>query len=308
MELLKKIKDQFPVLLRRNFRLFCSYRGIDIVRIIILLAGPVFIGLTISWVLGGSFSSQLSINICALMIMVMSAIYIGIFNSLLIICNEKQILKYEFISGVSPSAYVLSIATVHLGICLIQAFLFTHVYVTKLQLPMTDFLLGKEVNWLISFFLILYASDMLGLLLSSLSPNGETANFLSPICLIGQILFSGTVWPMDNLVSRCMIARWGMASLGSLIDMGNIHSDMTDLLSSDEQRMLNALLTSSGYKLDEFEKILSDRFISLSGIDISLYQKTGSHIVITWGYLIIIIIVLLAINVLVVRMVKFRRR
>ncbi len=306
--MINKIKEQFPVLFKRNLRLFLSFRGAEIFRLIVLLAGPVVTAYSVCWVMNGHFSNQISINICALLIMVMSAIYIGTFNSLLTVCNEKQILKYEFISGVSPTAYVLSVATVHLGVCAIQALLFTTVYINRLKLPEIPFLMGKSLTWMTSFFLILYASDMFGLFLSCIAPNGETANFLSPICLIAQMLFSGTLWSMDNLLSRCMIARWGMASIGSLIDLGTIDAGLTNMLSAEEQEMLEAGLMASGHTLEEANSIISDRMIKSSGLDISIYQRDGQYVLMTWLYLSIIIIVLLLLNILIVRFVKNRKR
>ena len=306
--MINKIKEQFPVLFKRNLRLFLSFRGAEIFRLIVLLAGPVVTAYSVCWVMNGHFSNQISINICALLIMVMSAIYIGTFNSLLTVCNEKQILKYEFISGVSPTAYVLSVATVHLGVCAIQALLFTTVYINRLKLPEIPFLMGKSLTWMTSFFLILYASDMFGLFLSCIAPNGETANFLSPICLIAQMLFSGTLWSMENLLSRCMIARWGMASIGSLIDLGTIDAGLTNMLSAEEQEMLEAGLMASGHTLEEANSIISDRMIKSSGLDISIYQRDGQYVLMTWLYLSIIIIVLLLLNILIVRFVKNRKR
>ena len=306
--MINKIKEQFPVLFKRNLRLFLSFRGAEIFRLIVLLAGPVVTAYSVCWVMNGHFSNQISINICALLIMVMSAIYIGTFNSLLTVCNEKQILKYEFISGVSPTAYVLSVATVHLGVCAIQALLFTTVYINRFKLPEIPFLMGKSLTWMTSFFLILYASDMFGLFLSCIAPNGETANFLSPICLIAQMLFSGTLWSMDNLLSRCMIARWGMASIGSLIDLGTIDAGLTNMLSAEEQEMLEAGLMASGHTLEEANSIISDRMIKSSGLDISIYQRDGQYVLMTWLYLSIIIIVLLLLNILIVRFVKNRKR
>lgn len=306
--MINKIKEQFPVLFKRNLRLFLSFRGAEIFRLIVLLAGPVVTAYSVCWVMNGHFSNQISINICALLIMVMSAIYIGTFNSLLTVCNEKQILKYEFISGVSPTAYVLSVATVHLGVCAIQALLFTTVYINRLKLPEVPFLMGKSLTWMTSFFLILYASDMFGLFLSCIAPNGETANFLSPICLIAQMLFSGTLWSMDNLLSCCMIARWGMASIGSLIDLGTIDAGLTNMLSAEEQEMLEAGLMASGHTLEEANSIISDRMIKSSGLDISIYQRDGQYVLMTWLYLSIIIIVLLLLNILIVRFVKNRKR
>lgn len=307
MNTIKKIREQFPVLLKRNFNLFLSFKGSDVFRLIVLFAGPIVVAFSLCWVMGGHFSSQLSMNICALLIMVMAAIYIGTFNSLLTVCNEKQILKYEFISGVSPAAYVLSIATVHLGVCMIQAILFTVVYLTRMKLPDVSFLMGKSLTWMISFFLIIYAADMFGLFLSCLAPNGETANFLSPICLIAQMLFSGTLWSMDNILSRSMIARWGMASIGSLIDLGTIDAGLTHALSADEQAIFEAGLKTSGHTLEEVNSIISDRMIRSSGLDVSIYQQNGYHVLMTWGYLLVIIFVLLLVNICIVRLVKNRR-
>lgn len=305
---IKKIRNQFPVFLKRNLRLFLSFSGFDIVRLIVLFAGPVVVAYSLCWVMDGHFSSQLSMNICALLIMVMAAIYIGTFNSLLTVCNEKQILKYEFISGMSPAAYILSTATVHLGVSAIQAVLFTVVYTTRMSLPEVHFLMGKSLTWMVSFFLIIYASDMFGLFLSCLAPNGETANFLSPICLIAQMLFSGTLWSMDNLLSRSMIARWGMASIGSLIDLGTIDAGLTDVLSAEERVMFEAGLNTAGYTLEDVESIISSRMIQSSGLDVSIYQQNGHYVLMTWLYLIAIIFVLLFINIIIVRFVKRRKR
>lgn len=308
MKRIRRVKNQFPALLKRNTRLFFGFKGAEMIRLIFLFGGPIIIAWSLSWIMGGHFSTQLSMNVCALLIMVMAAIYIGTFNSLLTICNEKQILKYEFISGVSPAAYVLSIAVVQLGVCFVQAALFSFVYMTKLELPSVDFLLGKNMTWFISFFLILYSSDMLGLLLSSISSNGETANFISPICLIAQILFSGTLWSMDSFFSRCMIARWGMASLGSLINIGTIDVGLAQALSTEEMAVVETGLNTVGYNWESANSMISEYLITSSGIDVSIYQQTGSYVLSTWGYMLMIIIALLFINILIIRSVKSRRR
>lgn len=302
------IRRQFKVLLQRNLKLFVSTQGGDIFRLIVLFVGPIGVAEALSWVMGGHFSSQLSMNICALLIMVMAAIYIGTFNSLLTVCNEKQIIKYEFISGVSPSAYILSLAILHFCVCLIQALSFTIVYISQLKLPAVDFLLGKNVTWFVSFLLILFASDMFGLFLSCVAPNGETANFLSPICLIAQMLFSGTLWSMDNFLSHCMIARWGMASLGSLIDMGTIDAGFSKALGKEEMALIEKGLSMSGHTTEELNSMISERMIASSGIDVSIYERSGEHILSAWGSLVLIILVLMILNILIVRLVKYRRR
>ena len=113
---------------------------------------------------------------------------------------------------------------------------------------------------------------------------------------------------MDNILSRSMIARWGMASIGSLIDLGTIDAGLTHALSADEQAIFEAGLKTSGHTLEEVNSIISDRMIRSSGLDVSIYQQNGYHVLMTWGYLLVIIFVLLLVNICIVRLVYFRNK
>ncbi len=113
---------------------------------------------------------------------------------------------------------------------------------------------------------------------------------------------------MNKLLSHCMIARWGMMSLGSLIDIGTIDAGMSYVLSDEEEQLLNSGLAVSGHTMEEINTIISDHLVKSSGMDTSLYVPTASHVFSAWRNLILIIVLLLFISIIFVRMVKYRKR
>jgi hypothetical protein len=81
------------------------------------------------------------------------------------------------------------------------------------------------VEFFISLFLVMYASDALGLLISSVVKKQELASQLAPYVLIVQLLFSGVLFKMEGgaeVISALMISRWGMEALGSIGDLNDL--------------------------------------------------------------------------------------
>jgi ABC transport system ATP-binding/permease protein len=70
---------------------------------------------------------------------------------------------------------------------------------------------------------------MLGLLVSALAPNEDTANSLLPIIIIPQTIFAGSIIPLKDWVTQIASTvfpiRWAMIALGSSL---GLHSDKID--------------------------------------------------------------------------------
>ena len=70
------------------------------------------------------------------------------------------------------------------------------------------------------------AGLMLGLTVSALVPNNDRAASFIPIILIPQVIFSGIIFPLNNIplqfLGSFFAARWAMAGLGSTI---GLHGD-----------------------------------------------------------------------------------
>ena len=120
-------------------------------------------------------------------------IWNGCFNSIQVICRERDVIKREHRSGMHISSYIFSHTLYQALLCLAQTGV--TLYVTRLtgvKYPSE----GLITPWFlldigISMFLITFASDMLSLWVSTLAKNTTTAMTIMPFVLIFQLVFSG---------------------------------------------------------------------------------------------------------------------
>ena len=120
-------------------------------------------------------------------------IWNGCFNSIQVICRERDVIKREHRSGMHISSYICAHVIYQALLCLAQTGV--TLYVTRLtgvKYPVegvvTKFFL---VDFGISLFLITFASDMMSLWISSLAHTTTAAMTIMPFVLIFQLVFSG---------------------------------------------------------------------------------------------------------------------
>jgi ABC-type multidrug transport system ATPase subunit/pSer/pThr/pTyr-binding forkhead associated (FHA) protein len=81
----------------------------------------------------------------------------------------------------------------------------------------------------ITLALAAIAGVMMGLLISAIAPNDDTANSLLPIIIIPQVIFAGSVIPLKDWFTQIVAAffptRWAVAALGSSL---GLHADKID--------------------------------------------------------------------------------
>ena len=125
--------------------------------------------------------------------MVCVCIWNGCFNSIQVICREREVIKREHRSGMHISSYIVSHMLYQALLCLAQTAV--TFYVT-LQVGVKYPLEGMVtplfmLDFCISMFLITYASDMMSLWVSTLARTTTTAMTIMPFVLIFQLVFSG---------------------------------------------------------------------------------------------------------------------
>ena len=125
--------------------------------------------------------------------MVCVCIWNGCFNSIQVICRERDVIKREHRSGMHISSYIVSHMLYQALLCLAQTAV--TFYVT-LQVGVKYPLEGMVtplfmLDFCISMFLITYASDMMSLWVSTLARTTTTAMTIMPFVLIFQLVFSG---------------------------------------------------------------------------------------------------------------------
>ena len=161
-------------------------------------------------------------------VLVSSAIWGGLFNSIQAIVRDRNNVKRQYVTGVRFYCYTLSRVTVQMGICFIQSFVLTMSFFgisffRDRNLPSQGILFSNIYFELyITIFLLMFASDMLGLMISCIVRKTETANVMAPYILIVQLIFSGILFKLEDtskIISYMMLSRWGMEGLGSSCDV-----------------------------------------------------------------------------------------
>ncbi|NLG02577.1 MAG: ABC transporter permease [Clostridia bacterium] len=150
---------------------------------------------------------------------VMSAcIWIGIFNSIRSICKEREILKREHRTGLHISAYVMAHGVYEGVLCLLEAaivLLFIWGF-NMSNFPKEGVVFLSFLDFYITFFLIIFSSDALGIAISSLVKNENSAMTVMPFALIIQLVMSGTIFELKGItktISLFTTSRWGIAAI-----------------------------------------------------------------------------------------------
>lgn len=158
-------------------------------------------------------------------LLVSAAIWGGLFNSVQIVVRERANIKRDMISGgLRVSCYVASRAFIQLILCAVQSLILVSSYLLIEQkydavLPGEGIVFNNlMVELFIAAFLLMYASDALGLMISCIVRKPDVANAAAPYILIVQLIFSGVLFGLEGTTEKAsffMLSRWGMEAIGS---------------------------------------------------------------------------------------------
>lgn len=158
--------------------------------------------------------------------MISACIWIGIFNSIQVICKERDIIKREHRSGMHISSYILARAAYEFIICLVQAAIMLVTCYLSFEFPEEGLVTGNIIaDVFITFFLMLLSADYLGMAVSSIVKSTTTAMTVMPFLLIVQLVFSGVLFELKDyleLIAKVTLSKWGMEALGSIVDMDSL--------------------------------------------------------------------------------------
>lgn len=203
---------QVRVYLGRCFRGFINDRGWKSFVSVALIVG--IIGL----VLGeGTFVEYLDTRNGAFAL-VCACIWVGIFNSIRTVCRERDIVRRERRTGLNLGAYILAHWLYEAVLCAAEALLVCVLVrvVCWDHFVQEGVFLHPIIELTITFFLVIFSSDALGLLISTLVPDENTAMTVMPFALIIQLVMSGLIFELHGaaeLVSKLTISKWGLDAI-----------------------------------------------------------------------------------------------
>ncbi len=190
----------------------------------------------VGFALGGEFRVTMEGTLTGAFAVVCVCIWNGSFNSIQVICRERDVIKREHRSGMHISSYILAHMMYQLILCLLQT------VVTILVLGLVGMRFsgpGLFTPWLqldigITMFLVTYASDLLSLWISSLVHSTTTAMTIMPFVLIFQLVFSGGLFTLPKVVEpveMLTISNPGLKAMASQVQINSLpYGTISDML------------------------------------------------------------------------------
>lgn len=200
--------------------------------LVISLLFPVIASMVTVWIAGEEMYVNFESGKSACFILVCAAIWGGLFNSIQVVVKERDIVKREYTSGaLRIECFTASRALLQMGLCAIQSAILCLCFcgvelVYDTSLPKEGLIFEQVLlEYYVTIFLVMYAADALGLMISCFVKSEQLASQLSPYILIVQLLFSGVLFPVEGAaskVSAIMLSRWGMEGLGSTTNLNDL--------------------------------------------------------------------------------------
>ena len=215
-------------ILTRQYRLILFS---DLKNLAIMMGFPMIASIIFVWIAGENMFVHYDGTKSASFILVSAAIWCGLFNSIQVVVKERDNIKREYMAGGRLRCYTASRAILQFVLCMIQSAIlcvsFLGVQWTyENTIPEHGIVFQSALlEYYISLLLLMYAADMMGLMISSLVKKSETANVLAPYILIAQLIFCGILFPMKGIAEKfsyLMISRWGMEALGSISNVNEL--------------------------------------------------------------------------------------
>jgi len=212
---------QLGVLSARYLKLVANDRQ----RLLLLLVQAPLLAILISFVADGKQFEQYEMTKSLLFALSCSAFWVGMLNAIQEICKERTIMKREYMTGLSLSAYVSSKIIILGVLCLIQSALITGVFSIMVGLPEEGILTHPLIELLLTTFITAVSSTAMGLFVSSLFSNADRAMTVAPILLMPQILFSGLIFKLSGateIISCIAVCRWSMEGYGTTANLNDL--------------------------------------------------------------------------------------
>lgn len=273
---------QMMIMMQRNAEIIVNNKA----KLMMIVLFPVVIGLLLSYVSRKNTFECFENASSALFAITSAVIYIGMFNSLTEICKERSIVKREYMTNMKIPSYIMSILLVQAVICLIQSAIMTAICYTLLDFPSSNLIFngGSFLKYYISIFLIMYAADAMGMLISSIVKTNELANLIAPIIIIIQLVLSGVLFKLNGgvieFISKLTISHWGMSALGRIAHLNGM---ISRAVLEDESGQLAAIMPTASE---------------------SYYVASSKELLFVWLVLLLFVIVFAILSMLFLRRIE----
>ena len=145
-------------------------------------------------------------------------IWNGFFNSIQVVCRERNILKREHRAGLHAASYLSAHMIYQFLLCLAQTGVTLFICnLTQVRFPQQGVITPWGIVDIgITILLVTYCADLMALMVSCLVRDTTTAMTVMPFLLIFQLVFSGGFFDLQGFAKSIRvltISHWGLNSL-----------------------------------------------------------------------------------------------
>jgi hypothetical protein len=185
----------------------------------------------------GFSSGNFNNVIVTLIVLTNTCILVGGLAFMRELVKEREIYKRESMVNLHLSSYIMSKIWVALLLALYQAACFTIIHYLAFDMPGG---LEEKLFFYITAFLLVVAGMMMGLFVSALAPNANSAPLLLILVIIPQMVLSGGLVPLPETVMAPASSSWAFRAVIALTGAGSdIAGDPCWKLSKDERDKLS---------------------------------------------------------------------
>lgn len=291
---------QIRVYTGKFFRIFINERDWKVIVFAVVISA------LLSLVMGSKMFVEKEFTRTGMFAIVSSMVWIGIFNSIQNVCREREIIKREHRTGLHITSYVAAHMIFQAVICAVQAVVMIVIYRIFMEFPQKGLVTGNfYVDIFICFFLILYASDMMGLAVSSVVKSTTAAMTVMPFLLIIQLILSGSIFPLTGpakSISNLTISKWGQRTLLIEANLNEIPSTMLEE-ELNQLRMFDGMETLINLIPEDAVSDLSSQMTYRK-----IYEYKAELVTRRWLYLLAFVAVFAAVSIFSLELIDHDKR
>ncbi len=242
-------------------------------------------------------------------------IWNGFFNSIQVVCRERDIVKREHRSGMHVSSYLLAHMLYQLLLCFLQTLVTLLICgVAGVQFPAEGIVTPIGILDIgITILLITYAADIMALMVSCMVKTTTTAMTTMPFLLIFQLIFSGGLFDLGgaDFIKFGTISHWGTNALCTIgrfntqpmVTLWNTLVTYSDITILDGQPIRDLVVAIE-------QNDMRDGFLIWSGQQNAnpAYEAIASNVWSAWGVLLLMVAIFAIVSIIMLKLVDKDKR
>jgi len=275
---------QTLTMVSRNFEIMTN----SISKPITLIVIPLICSVVVTFVAGNNMFEYYNATMSGFLALICACIFTGLFNSIAEVYPERSMVKREYASYMSLGAYILAKMIVQAIICIPQSYLLIGMLSLGVGLPEEGIIFESAfLEYYVTIFMLMYASDAIGMFISSMVKTASSATIIAPVILICQMAFSGALFELKNFTKTAsvfMVSRWAMEAVGSTSRLNDLPVDCTNIPED-----ILSMFPDLGYDMNKYKEA---------------YESTPEHIWQVWAILGVFIVVFGVLSAFILKRVE----